>query len=75
MNAATFLPTTSDSAILKVLRETVVESTDVLVEESEDQVVLQGSVPSYTAKQAAQEAVRSHLGTRKLLNRLKVYRI
>ena len=65
----------SDSMIMKALRLSVVESSDVNVEESTDQVVLSGSVPSFYVKQVAQEAVREHVGQRRLQNHLRVSHI
>jgi osmotically-inducible protein OsmY len=44
------------------------------VEETDTQVILSGSVPSYYLKQVAQEAVRPVLGQRQLLNQVRVSR-
>ena len=65
----------SDSVIMKALRRSVVEGNDVEVQESQDQVVLSGSVPSFYIKQVAQEAVREHVGHRQLQNRLRVLHV
>ena len=73
MNTAICLPEL-DSAMRQVMRNTVLEGTDVFIEENEDQVILSGSVPSFYVKQAAQEALRSHIGIRRLRNNLQVCR-
>lgn len=44
------------------------------VEETDTQIILTGSVPSYYLKQVAQETVRPILGRRQLLNQVKVLR-
>ena len=44
------------------------------VEETDTQVVLSGSVPSYYMKQLAQETVMPYLDGRQLLNRVAVER-
>jgi hypothetical protein len=44
------------------------------VEETDTQVILSGSVPSYYLKQVAQETVRPALGRRQLLNQVRVSR-
>ncbi len=62
------------SKIADAIKNSVYSVTEVKVEESEERVVLSGSVPSFYIKQAAQEAVRGHLGRRRLHNRLVVCR-
>ena len=42
------------------------------VEESDDEIVISGTVPSYYLKQLAQETVRPLLGRRRLRNRITV---
>ncbi len=42
------------------------------VEETDEEVVLTGTLPNYFLKQVAQETVRPVLGRRKLLNRVTV---
>ena len=42
------------------------------VQETEKEIVISGSVPSYYLKQLAQEAVRPVLAGRRLRNRVKV---
>lgn len=44
----------------------------LVVTVSEVEVVISGRVPSYYLKQMAQEAVRSSIGPRRLLNRVEV---
>jgi hypothetical protein len=44
------------------------------VAESDDEIVISGTLPSYYLKQLAQEAVRPVLGRRRLLNRVRVAR-
>ena len=44
------------------------------IEETDDHVVITGSVPSYYLKQMAQETVLPVLGDRELLNRVTVVR-
>ena len=46
----------------------------LLVEETEDEVVLSGSVASYYLKQLAQETLMPILGPRRLSNRVSVIR-
>lgn len=46
----------------------------LVVTESEAEVVIRGRVPTYYLKQMAQEAVRSSLGCRKLTNLVEVSR-
>ncbi len=46
----------------------------LLVEETEDEVVLSGSVASYYLKQLAQETLMPILGPRRLSNRVSVHR-
>ena len=63
------------------LRPQVVEALDqspqpllrrLAVEETDDEIVISGNVPSYYLKQLAQETIRPHLGRRRLRNRLTV---
>jgi osmotically-inducible protein OsmY len=42
------------------------------IEESDEEVVLSGSVPSYYLKQLAQETVMPAVGSRQLRNRISV---
>jgi hypothetical protein len=42
------------------------------VEETDDEVVISGSVPSYYLKQLAQETVRPFIGRRRFQNRITV---
>ena len=42
------------------------------VEETEEEIVLTGTLPTYFLKQLAQETVRPLLGGRRLLNRIVV---
>jgi hypothetical protein len=42
------------------------------VEETEEEIVISGTVPSYYLKQLAQETVRPVLGQRRLQNRIRV---
>jgi hypothetical protein len=44
----------------------------LLIEETDDEVVLKGSVPSYYLKQLAQETVMPAVGSRRLRNRIDV---
>jgi osmotically-inducible protein OsmY len=63
---------TSDSAIIIQLKSSGVASDDVLVTESDHEVILSGSVDSFVMKQAAQEAIRTHVGQRRLHNQIIV---
>lgn len=63
------------------IRRLVVEALDqspqpllrrIAVEESAEEVVISGSVPSYYLKQLAQETIRPHIGCRRLRNRITV---
>ena len=74
MNTATLPHSPSDSAMMKLIRDSVTESGDVSVEEYDGCVVLSGSVASFYVKQVAQEAVRGHIGQRLLQNHLRVGR-
>ena len=42
------------------------------VEETDNEVIISGTLPSYYLKQLAQETVRPLLGRRRLLNRIEV---
>ena len=42
------------------------------VEETDDEIILAGTLPTYFLKQLAQETVRPCLGQRRLLNRIVV---
>jgi hypothetical protein len=44
----------------------------LIIEETEEEVVLTGSVPSYYLKQLAQETVMPAVGARRLRNRVSV---
>jgi len=44
----------------------------LLIEETDEEVVLSGSVPSYYLKQLAQETVMPAVGSRRLQNRISV---
>jgi hypothetical protein len=44
----------------------------LFIEETDEEVVLRGSVPSYYLKQLAQETVMPAVGSRRLQNRISV---
>ena len=44
----------------------------LVVEETEEEIVISGTLPSYYLKQLAQETVRPVLGQRRLQNRIRV---
>ena len=70
MNATLSLPTPAmllSSSPIPELRRLVVESTD-------DEVIIRGKVSSYYVKQMAQESLRSAVGPRRILNRVVVTR-
>jgi len=60
--------------ILALLRNPLPALRRVCVEETDNSVVLTGTVPSFYFKQLAQEAVLPLLNGRQLLNRLDVIR-
>ncbi len=62
-----------ESCVDKALRESPLTSLRRLrVEETDEEVVLTGTVSSYYLKQMAQETILPVLGRRELLNRVKV---
>lgn len=70
MNATLTVPTPAmllSSSPIPELRRLVVESTD-------DEVIIRGKVSSYYVKQMAQESLRSAVGPRRILNRVVVTR-
>ena len=70
MNATLTVPTPEmllSSSPIPELRRLVVESTD-------DEVIIRGKVSSYYVKQMAQESLRSAVGPRRILNRVVVTR-
>ncbi len=71
MQACSILPTRADRA----LRESPIPSLRRLhIDETDDEVVISGSVASYYLKQLAQETVMPVLGERELVNRVRVSR-
>jgi hypothetical protein len=60
-------------AIDSILRENALSDLRQLeVQETDDEVVIMGIVPSYYLKQMAQESVRPALAGRRLRNRIRV---
>jgi hypothetical protein len=45
---------------------------NLVVQETQDEIVISGTVPTYYLKQLAQETVRPVLGPRRLSNRIRV---
>jgi hypothetical protein len=67
--------TLSRSGAGKALNESPIDALRGLhIEETDDEVVITGSVPTYYLKQLAQEAILPVLGRRELFNRVTVVR-
>ena len=72
MSVSTVLPA---SPLKQALLRNPIPALRILeIEESDELVILSGSVSSYYLKQLAQEAVLSLVGRRRLLNRVMVHR-
>jgi hypothetical protein len=72
MNTAT-MPHSPPSKIVSILRQSPLpDLRRLLVEETEFEVIISGTVSSYYLKQLAQETIRTALARRRLRNRVVV---
>ena len=74
MNTAMLLDHVLTEAVSMLRQSPIPDVRCLQVEETEFEVVITGSVPSYYLKQLAQETIRPAIGQRRLRNRVLVSR-